>query len=206
MKPETQETLKQIKSRFRLMMNGVVSQSMRDKGLGYKINWGIAFPELKRLAGEYGKDYDLAVALWKEDIRECKILATLLMPAEELQTDMAELWVSEIPNQEMAEMTAFNLFQYIDDAKDLALKWLSSDKDTILICGYNVLSRLFMKGEELSFREINEFIDQSQAVLGSDNMSVRHAALNSLSRFSEISDEHKKIVDTALKNTKLSDL
>ncbi|MCD8202813.1 MAG: DNA alkylation repair protein [Prevotella sp.] len=206
MKPETQEILRQIKSRFRLMMNGVVSQSMRNKGLGYKINWGISFPELKRMANEYDKDYELAVALWKEDIRECKILATLIMPANEMLPDMAELWVSEIPNYEMAEMAAFNLFQYIDNAKDLALKWLSSDKETELICGYNVLSRLFMKGEELSFREINEFIDQSQAVLGSDNISVRHAALNSLSRFSQLSEEHKLIVDTALKNTKLSSI
>ncbi|MCD8290686.1 MAG: DNA alkylation repair protein [Prevotella sp.] len=200
MKQETQETLRLIKSRFRLMMNGVVSQSMRNKGLGYKINWGISFPELKRMANEYGKDYDLAIGLWKEDIRECKILATLIMPANKMKADMAELWISEIPNQEMAEMTAFNLFQYIDDAKDLALKWLSSDKDIELICGYNVLSRLFMKGEAMSFREINEFIDQSQAVLAGDNMSVRHAVLNSLSRFSEISEEHKKIVDTAFKS------
>ena len=39
------------------MMNGVASQSMRDKGLGYKINWGIALPALKEMAAEYGKDY-----------------------------------------------------------------------------------------------------------------------------------------------------
>ncbi len=200
MRQETQETLRQIKNRFRLMMNGIVSQSMRSKGVGYKINWGISFPELKRMANDYGKDYDLAVGLWKEDIRECKILATLIMPASEMQADMAELWVSEITTQEMAEMAAFNLFQYIEDAKDLALKWLSSDKDTLLICGYNVLSRLFMKGGELSFREINEFIDQSEAVLNSDNIAVRHAALNTLSRFSEISDEHRKIVKTAFKD------
>ncbi|MCD8296281.1 MAG: DNA alkylation repair protein [Prevotella sp.] len=204
MKPETLKILKQIKSRFRLMMNGVVAHSMRNKGLDYKINWGISFPELKRMANEYDKDYDLAIALWKEDIRECKILATLLMPPNEMLVDMAELWVSEITNYEIAEMAAFNLFQYIDDAKNLALKWLSSDKDTVMICGYNVLSRLFIKDKKLSFREINEFIDQSQAVLDGDNIPVRHAALNSLSRFSEISDEHKRIVVTALKNTNLS--
>ena len=41
MEQETQDKLKQIKGRFRLMMNGVASQSMREKGLGYKINWGV---------------------------------------------------------------------------------------------------------------------------------------------------------------------
>ena len=87
-------TLQDIKSRFRLMMNGVASKSMRDKGMGYKINWGIGLPELKQLAAEYGKDHDLAVQLWKEDIRECKLLATMMMPADKMQTDMVELWGS----------------------------------------------------------------------------------------------------------------
>ena len=79
MRQDIQDKLKEIKGRFRLMMNGVASRSMRDKGIGYKINWGIGLPALKEMAQDYGKDYDLAVELWKEDIRECKILATLLI-------------------------------------------------------------------------------------------------------------------------------
>ena len=126
MKQETQDKLKQIKQRFRLMMNGMASQSMREKGLGYSINWGISLPALKTLAEEYGKDYDLAIELWKENIRECKILATLIMPPADMKADLACLWVSQIPNQEVAAMVAFNLFQYIDSAKDLAFKWLAS--------------------------------------------------------------------------------
>ena len=93
MKQETQDKLKQIKQRFRLMMNGMASQSMREKGLGYSINWGISLPALKTLAEEYGKDYDLAIELWKENIRECKILATLIMPPADMKADLACLWV-----------------------------------------------------------------------------------------------------------------
>ena len=32
--------------------------------LGYKLNWGVPFYELKKMAEEYGKDYDLAIELW----------------------------------------------------------------------------------------------------------------------------------------------
>ena len=78
------DKVKEIKRSFRLLMNGVTAQSMRDKGVGYKINWGASFLHLKEMAAEYGKDYDLAIELWKEDIRECKILATLIMPAEKM--------------------------------------------------------------------------------------------------------------------------
>ena len=38
---DVNEKVKDIKAQFRLFMNGVVSQSMREKGLVYKINFGI---------------------------------------------------------------------------------------------------------------------------------------------------------------------
>ena len=44
------EQLKEIKRSFRLMMNGVAAQSMRDKGLDYHVNWGASVPMLKAKA------------------------------------------------------------------------------------------------------------------------------------------------------------
>lgn len=183
MEQDVQEKLRRIKSRFRLMMNGVASQSMREKGVTYKINWGIGLPELKGIAAEYGKDYGLAAELWKEDIRECKILATLIMPAGSMTPELAELWASQAGNQEIAEMAAFNLFQHIDNADRLALKWISSGDALEQICGYNVLARLFLKGTAFTVRDLNEFADQAQAAMSDGNVSVRHAAANALSRY-----------------------
>lgn len=199
MKGNIQDKVKEIKGCFRLYMNGVVSQSMREKGLGYKINWGIGLPELKSIATRYGKDYDLAIELWKEDIRECKILATLIMPAQQMQSDLVELWVSQIQNQEIAEMAAFNLFQYLPEAKDLSFKWISSDQIPVMLCGYNVLARLFAKGTELEDREINEFIDQAQATFGDSDIAVRHAVSNAVLRFGNMSELHMRILKSAFK-------
>lgn len=44
---ELQEQLKEIKKQLRLSMNGVVSQSMREKGLVYKLNFwcGTSLPQ-----------------------------------------------------------------------------------------------------------------------------------------------------------------
>ena len=50
---ETNETIKEIKKQFRLFMNGVVSQSMREKGLEYKVNFGIELPRLKEIAAKF---------------------------------------------------------------------------------------------------------------------------------------------------------
>ena len=203
MRQETQDKLKQIKGRFRLLMNGVVAQSMRDKGVGYKINWGVGLPALRQMASEYGKDYALAVELWKEDIRECKILATLIMPASAMEADLVDIWVSQLPNVEMAEMAAFNLFRHLDGAKGHALTWLASGNVLEQVCGYNVLSRLFMSGEDLTEREINEFVDQAQSAIVDDNMSVRRAVTNALLRFAQKGDVYRAMLKSAFKSYNL---
>ena len=107
------EQLKEIKRSFRLMMNGVAAQSMRDKGLEYHVNWGASVPMLKAKAKEIGKNRDLAIALWKEDVRECKILATMVMPADEMLPEIVDIWMEQTTSVEMAEMASFNLYQYL---------------------------------------------------------------------------------------------
>ena len=90
------EKVKEIKQSFRQIMDGAVAKSMRDKGLEYKLNWGATLPRLREMAENIGQDYSLAIALWKEDVRECKILATLLMPADKMLPEVCDIWMEQI--------------------------------------------------------------------------------------------------------------
>ena len=85
-----QETVREIKGKLRLFMNGVISQSLREKGLKYRLIFGVELPRLKEIASEYEPNHELAQALWKEDIRECKILAAYLQPIESFYPEIAE--------------------------------------------------------------------------------------------------------------------
>ena len=172
------QQVKEIKQSFRLMMDGVVASSMRQKGVDYKLNWGATLPRLREKAAEIGQNYDLAIALWKENVRECKILATMLMPANEILPEVVDIWMEQTESQEVAEQAAFNLYQHLPFAADKAYTWIASDKDLYQLCGFHVLSRLFMNGQEPNERGINEFIDQSLAALSGSNLSVRKAALS----------------------------
>lgn len=198
MDQNVKEKLKTIKQSFRLMMNGPASQSMRDKGLNYKINWGVPIPSLKQMAKEYGKDYSLAIELFKEDIRECKILATMIMPADKFPPEIAEIWMEQTTSNEIAEQMAFNLLQYVDYAPVIAFEWIASDKALYKLTGYHLLSRLFMRGNEPDERGINEFLDQADSDLsGNDNM-LKHAAYNCLLRFCDLGPEYEQIARKAL--------
>lgn len=199
MNEETHQKLMKIKRSFRLLMSGPTSQSMTQKGLGYKINWGVPFIELKKMALEYGKDYELAIELWKEDIRECKILATLIMPAEKMLPEITDIWMEQVKSQEMAEMLAFNLLQHVDYAPAIAYEWIATDKTLYEIAGFQLLARLFANGQEANERGINEFLDQAAVALQGDNMGTKHAAANCVLRFADLGEEYEKIARAALK-------
>ena len=200
MNSEIQELVKEIKQSFRQMMDGAVAKSMRDKGVSYKLNWGATLPRLREKADAYGKNYDLAIALWKEDVRECKILATMIMPADQVLPEVIDIWMEQIPSQEIAEQAVFNLFQYLPYAPEKAYTWMASDQALYQFCGFHILARLFMDKREPNERGINEFLDQALAALQGDNIGVRKAAMAAIRRFSELGLVYERLAKSALKS------
>ena len=203
MNDSLQEQVKEIKRSFRQMMDGATAQSMRQKGLNYKLNWGATLPRLREMADEIRTQtsalYALALALWKEDVRECKILATMLMPPEEILPEVVDIWMEQTTSLEIAEQAAFNLYQYLPYAADKAFLWLSSADDLPQICGSHVWSRLFMQGREPNERAINEFLDQALCALQSQNPSLRKAAMQSLQHFSRLGLVYERLARSAIK-------
>ena len=199
--------IKAIKQSFRQMMDGAVAQSMRNKGVDYKLNWGATLPRLQVMAEELKADagndeqylYDLAIALYKEDVRECKILATMLMPADKILPEVVDIWVEQTPTQEIAEQAAFNLFQHLPFAPEKAYQWLASEKEYEQLCGFLVLTRLFMNGQEPNERGINEYIDQLLCALQGPYISVRKAAFLSVQRFAQLGLVYERMAGSALR-------
>ena len=198
MNEDTHSKLMAIKQSFRLFMDGTTSRSMAQKGMGYKINWGVPFHELRKMAIPYAPNYELAIELWKENIRECKIMATLIMPPERMSPELADVWTEQPLQQEMAEMLAFNLLQHVDFAPALAYQWMASDRMDRQICAYQLLARLFMKVNEPNQRGLDEYLDQVSVALQSDNLGVRRAASASLQKLAMLGDSYEQRVDQLL--------
>ena len=202
------ERVKEIKQSFRQMMDGAVAQSMRDKGVDYKLNWGATLPRLREMADEIrpadeDSQYELSIELWKENVRECKILATMLMPPERMLPEVCDIWMEQIPSQEMAEQVAFNLWQHLPYAAEKAYQWIASEQEYYQLCGFHVLTRLFMNGQEPNERGINEYLDQLLAAIQGPFMSVRKAAMQSVSRFAELGVVYERLAKSAMKSINL---
>ena len=184
------EQLKDIKTQFRLAMNGAVSQSMREKGLVYKLNFGVELPRIKQIAARYEPNHELAQALWKEDIRECKILATLLQPVETFLPEIADIWVESIRNIEMAELASMNLFCRPHYAPQKSMQWMADEREYVQVCGFLTAARLLMQKGDVDGRTENELLDQAIAAFLSGPYHVRNAAAAVIRRFMQHSREN----------------
>lgn len=191
-------------------MNGVTAQSLRNKGVNYHLNWGVSLQHLQEMTAEIKAEshtpaelHELSILLWKENIRECKILATMLMPAEEFPADLAMLWVEQTPTQEIAELAAMNLYQHLPYAKDMALQLIAQPYEMAQLQGYCIMARLLSTKMVLNDSELNEFIDQAQSTFKSgispqtSSIALRHSILNAIQKLSQHTPHLNDFFDVA---------
>ncbi len=189
MTEETAHTIRAIKQELHAMMNGPVSNSLRDKGLRYRIIYGVEWNRLLDFAASLGQSSELAGALWKEDIRECRLLAGLVQPADEFPEELAEIWIEDMHYPEEAQYTTMTLFQNLPYAKKAAFKWIARENGMYQLCGFLLFARLFMKNDKVvDDRSANEFLDQAQSLIRTDNAALKSAVTNALMRYASMGE------------------
>ncbi len=182
--------LKEIKTQLRLSMNGSASAIMRERGLKYKLNFGVELPRIKQIASQFEKNHDLAQALWKEDIRECKILAGLLQPVDTFFPEIMDIWIETMPSVEIAEMTCMHLFQYLPYAPQKSLQLIANEGEYQQICGYLTIARLLMKKNDMTERAENELLDQAVVSYLGGSFAVRKAVMTALKKYMADNEQH----------------
>lgn len=192
---DTEETTVQslvssIKKELRANMNGIASAAMRQTD-DYRVNWGVELPRLQTIADEFGKNHELAQALWKESVRECKILATMIQPIDSFFEEIAEIWVESIRTVEIAQTTSINLLQYLPYASNKAFQWIASDNEIEQICGFSTIYHLIRKNK-LQQRSADELLDQANAINETACIALRRLASNIVALLEEQNGEEQK--------------
>ena len=173
--------IRNIRRDLRLAMNGVVSSSMRNKGVDYKLNFGVDIPRIKGIAERYESSAALAKELWKLDVRELKILSTMLYPVDEFKEKDAIIWANEIANQEIRENLCRNLLQELPYADELVQKWTVDSSESLRLTGYWLYTRLMLIEADV-LKRINTLpiVEKALVDVHSDDSLMSTAALNVL--------------------------
>lgn len=196
-----QNIISDIKKELRANMNGVASAHARQTE-DYRVNWGVELPRVAKIADEIAKNEDfpqekegqraLAQTLWNESVRECKILACMLMPTEAFAEEVCDIWAESIRTDEIATMFCLYLMPRLPYASVKAYQWMASEERMLQNCGFLTLCHL-MRKYELSPDAQEEFLDQAGASL--DN----RYALKALQIYASLGEDNarkvKKVAD-----------
>ncbi len=139
---QVEAQLQQILRKIVLLQNGVVSHSMKERGIEYKTNFGASVVDLKNLAKDYPKSHLLALKLWNKGWREALILATLLEDPKELSEEQMDYWVKSFETTEIAEQSVLNLFAESKYAYIKALEWCRGKKHLVRYTALLLMGRL----------------------------------------------------------------
>ena len=183
-KSEIQD-IKDIKKELRAAMNGMLSAKMREAGAPYKLIFGVELPRLQSIASEFHPSRMLAQELWNENIRECKLLATMLMPPQEFLPEMADIWMEEIPTAEVAQILCMQLLSKEPWCAVAAFEWIASPTPMRQLCGFLCIARLLQQGAILQDRTIEELKDQAQSLLPNADLPLKKAIMAATSFFEE---------------------
>ena len=187
--------IRSIRNDLRLFMNGIAATSMREKGVHYRMNFGVDLMRIREIALRYVPDVMLAETLWKEDVRELKILATLLYPVDRFTSDAADRWVVSITNQEIREQACRNLFQQISFAGELVNLWIVNEIEEIRATGYWLFARLCItRAPSLEMVESELILERAVSDLKRESMLLRQAALNVLKYHGRLSERNREDV------------
>ncbi len=178
------DTLTHIRDDLRAAMNGVAAQTIRQSGMAYRLVYGVELPRLRDIAAAYTPDRRLAQQMWDEDVRELRMLAIMLYPRDEFGTDIADLWLDGIRQEqsELAGLLCMDLIAAQPYAAESAFTWIADERPVRQLCGYLTLGRLLMAGAQLSPHAEAELRDQAATALADSYLPLRRAAANTLAR------------------------
>lgn len=125
----------------RKQMNGAVLDTLRYYGADYGLNYGVAIHSLREIARETGRDDGFARFLYRQQVRELRIVA--LWIAEPSRTTAADFpfWAAGIINSEVAEQAAHALLSQIDDIDALLAEWCASENALLAYAALLAASR-----------------------------------------------------------------
>jgi 3-methyladenine DNA glycosylase AlkD len=181
------------------MQNGDVSRLLQKMGISYRLNYGVSIPHLRQIGSEYIPNNELAFLLLKRDIREAKIISSMLFEVEKL-TDAKILEIaSQLNNQELIEQFSKNMLSHAPNLPVLLNAWLSKSLKESTLAFYTA-SWAIKQNHHFKDAILNWVINNIQASAVTDNPQLNQAILFAMQTVYQTNEQsQQKMKDLAEK-------
>lgn len=126
-------------------------------GITPENTYGASIPNLRKIAKEIGISHKLAQQLWITDIRETRILASMIDDLDMVTEAQMENWVNEFNYWEICDQCCMNLFEKTKFAYKKAVEWSAREKEFIKRAGFVLMARLAVSDKKADDNKFEKF-------------------------------------------------
>jgi 3-methyladenine DNA glycosylase AlkD len=117
-------------------------EGMARFGINSKNTLGIPIPVLRDIAKKEGKSHELALALWKSEIHEARMLAAFVDEPAKVSEQQMEEWVCDFDSWDVCDQVCSNLFDRTPFAHAKAAEWSGRKAEFEKRAGFAMMAAL----------------------------------------------------------------
>ena len=138
--PSVQEIIMQMRTRASERNRA----GMAAFGINTRTALGVSVTYLREIAKKrrLHNDHRLALALWKSNIHEARILASIVDDADEVDEEQMEEWVRGFDSWDVCDQVCSNLFDKTDCAHKKAIEWSFRKEEYVKRAGFALMAAL----------------------------------------------------------------
>jgi 3-methyladenine DNA glycosylase AlkD len=166
---------KEILERIKSLANPENVVGMARYGINSENTCGVSIPNLRMIAKEIGCNHSLAQQLWKSEIHEAQILATMIDVPAEVSEEQMESWVKDFNSWDICDQCITNLFGKTRFAYKKAVEWSSRKEEFVKRAGFVLMTRFVHSSKKTSASQIEELLQIIEREAGDDRNFVKKA-------------------------------
>lgn len=157
-------TVPEIKKEFFAFRNGIISDALRKNGDPHKFIMGCQLVDVISIASRTEHSVSIACEMWSDiNHRECRMIAPMLYPADEMNLETASKWVMEVECNEIADVLCHRLLRYLPFAEQLAFMLLESGNNQVKYTGWRLILNILCLGKDIDKSALKTWIDKTKA-------------------------------------------
>ena len=133
---------------------------------------GVRLPDIRAIAKSCGVDHALALELWKTDIHEARMLATLVADSEALTEAEREDWVLDITSWDLCDSAA-DLFGRVPASSRPIEVWARRPEGFVKRCAFSMIARRAVWAKQAPDREFLGYLPMIRRAATDDRNEVK---------------------------------
>jgi 3-methyladenine DNA glycosylase AlkD len=137
---------------------------------------GVPMAAMLTLAKQIGRDHDLAAALWKTDVYEARMLASLVDEPDRVTPTQMDRWCRDFDNWGICDTVCFKLFDQSPHAWQKATEWAGRRNEFEKRAGYVLMACLALHDRKAQDNAFLPFLTLIEGAAGDDRNFVKKGA------------------------------